>query len=306
MKTAVIVNPASANGRTGKRWPGLKRRMDAELKRPIEVALTEYQGHASQLARDFLTKGYDLIVSAGGDGTHNEVLNGFLLDDRPLNEKALLAPFSLGTGGDFIRTLGWPKDVGFLIEKLKNPVGMVMDVGKAQYTGLNGGTEERYFLNMVDFGMGGAVVERVNRTTKAFGGAASFLWGILTTLLRYKSPPMRYRVDQGAEKTFDLYNFIVGNGRYYGGGIKAAPQAKLDDGLLDVVVVETFGRWEAVRTLPSFRKGTHLDHPKVTWFRAGRIDAFCEHTVYIDMDGECVGTLPATFKILPGKVNVLA
>lgn len=120
MKTAVIVNPASANGRTGKRWPELKRRLETAFQDHLEVALTERQGHATELTRGFLTRGYDLIVSAGGDGTHNEVLNGFLVNDRPLNENAALAPFSLGTGGDFIRTLGWRKDIEFLIEKLKN------------------------------------------------------------------------------------------------------------------------------------------------------------------------------------------
>lgn len=170
---------------------------------------------------------------------------------------------------------------------------------------LKGETENRYFLNMVDFGMGGEVVERVNRTTKAFGGAASFLWGILTALIHYKSPLVRYRADKGAERSLRLYNFIIGNGRFYGGGIMAAPHARLDDGLLDVVVIDSFGCLEAVRYLPSFRRGTHLDHPKITWFRARHIEAVSDNPVYIDMDGEYVGKLPATFEVLSKRVKVL-
>ena len=305
MNMALIVNPASANGNTGRRWKRLEDEIRAELNTPFSVAMTEEPGHATRLARKFLSRGMDLIVSAGGDGTHNEVLNGFFDGDRLVNPDAALAVISLGTGGDFIRTLGWKKNVAFAVRRIKERKILKMDVGVAEFLDFAGNPVRRRFLNVVDFGMGGAVVEKVNRTTKAFGGALSFLWGILSTLFSYKSPRLIYRLDNGQEQSGMLFNFIVGNGRYYGGGIKATPHAELDDGLLDAVVISEFGRLEAVYNLPRFRRGDHLDHPKITWARAREIEARCDGTVWIDMDGECVGTLPVRFTILPRCLNLV-
>ena len=271
----------------------------------FEVVFTEHPLHAAQLAREAIRRGDQRIVGVGGDGTLNEIVNGFFEKDAALNPEAVLGILEIGTGADFVKTLGQQPTVEQAILGLNEASTQAIDVGKAEFVTLEDKTDERYFLNILDFGLGGAVVERVNRTTKRFGGKISFLIGILFTLLTFKNKPIRYRLDEGDWQSGMFNDVIVANGRYFGGGLFPAPEALLDDGLFDVVFLGDVGRLEAVLNLSKLRKGTHFENPKVFATQARKIEAESETDVFVDMDGELVGKLPLKVLILPQKMRIL-
>lgn len=304
-KTVFIVNPRSANGATGRNWT----RIDQEIRRGLgtgyDVRFTEGQGHATALTSEAIKEGYELVVAMGGDGTINEVVNGFFEEEKPLNPNAALAVMSVGTGSDFVKTLEFPTTPFEAAGRIKSGNVWAVDLGKCSYVGLDGEQDSRFFINIAGFGQEGAVVDKVNRTTKAFGGQISFLWAILTTLLTYENKLTKYRIDDGAEEEKVLSTFAVANGRFYAGGIKAAPNAQLDDGLFDIVSIGDMGFLEAVSSLGKFRNGTYLQIPKVSSWRGRTVVASSEETQLVEMEGEVVGRLPARFEMLPKAMKLI-
>ncbi len=304
-RTRFIVNPASANGKTGRHWPKLWNTIGQHWPGKPDYRLTEAPGHATTLTRQALSEGITTIIAVGGDGTLNEVVNGFLADDKPVRPEAVLGMLELGTGGDFARTLGMPREAVAAVEWLLQATPTPTDVGKATCRGLNGAPHTRYFLNILDFGLGGSVVQWVNSHSKTLGGTVTFLAGILVNLLTYTNKTVRYTIDGGAETTARINNFIVANARYFGGGLFPAPMAAVDDGRLDGVIIGDISRWEAIRNLGRLRRGTHLEHPRITHHPLTALRADSPETVYIDADGELIGTLPLEVTVLPAAVKVL-
>lgn len=304
-KSVLIVNPKSANGTTGRNWTRIDQEIRRGLKTDLDVRFTERQGHATTLASEAIKEGYDRVVAVGGDGTINEVVNGFFEKGKPINPNAALAAMSIGTGSDFVKTLEFPSTPFEAAERIRRGKAWTIDLGKCTFTSLDGEQQSRLFINIADFGLGGAVVYKVNRTSKVFGGQISFLWGILTTLPTYKNKLTKYRVDDGPEKEEVLNTFIVANGRYYGGGLKPAPNAQLDDGLLDIVSIGDVGFLEAVSSLGKFRKGTYLEIPKVKFSRGKTVVASSEEPQLVEMEGEVVGRLPAQFEVLPKAMKII-
>ncbi len=305
MKTRFIVNPRAANGLTGKKWPGILELLKSAYPFPFDSVLTEYPMHAVQLSREGIEAGCERIIAVGGDGTINEVLNGFIQNDRLLRDDAALGVLEIGTGADFQRTLHLPADPRKAVEGLGAAQPRKIDIGKAEYIALSGKRTTRYFINILDFGIGGAVVERVNRTSKRFGGRISFLWAILITLFSYRNKNIRFRCDGGDWESRTLNNFIAANGRFFGGGLMPAPDASLTDGVFDIVLFGNLGRREAIANLSRLRAGTHLDNPHVSVTRKSRAEAVSGEEVFIDMDGEFVGKLPVKVEILPAFLPLL-
>jgi len=303
MKTAVILNPRSAHGRAGRAWPRLEPAVRQALGL-FTLLETERSGHASELARNALKQGHDRIVSVGGDGTHHEVVNGFFDDLVPVNPDATLALLPLGTGSDLARTLGLPKglDAAPLLA-LTSTIGA--DVGRATFTLSDGTRASEYFINVSHVGAGGAVAERVNRTTKVLGGFPSFLWGVLATLLTYQNVSLRLDID-GQKLSQVCNDIVIANGRYDGGGMLVAPEARLDSGHFEVYVIGDIGRIESFTNLPKIYKGRLMDRPdKVTHFKAKRIVVEADAPVCVNLDGECPGHLPAIFEVLSAAVRLV-
>jgi diacylglycerol kinase (ATP) len=304
-KSVLIVNPKSGNGMTGKNWTRIYQEIRRGLGTDLDVRFTDRQGHGTTLATEAIKEGYERVVAVGGDGTINEVTNGFFEKGKVINPDAELAMMSIGTGSDFVKTLEFPTTPFEAAERIRQGKVWTIDLGKCTFTGLGGEEGSRFFINIADFGSGGAVVDKVNRTTKVLGGQISFLWGILTTLPTYKNKLTKYRVDDGPEEEKILNTFIVANGRYYGGGLKPAPNAELDDGVFDIVSIGDVGFLEAVSSLGKFRKGTYLEIPKVTFSKGKTVVASSEQTQLVEMEGEVVGRLPARFEMVPKAMKII-
>lgn len=304
-KIFVLVNPASANGRTGKRWP----EMAAALRKHVgtfEVGFTEGPLQATDRVREALRAGADTIVSVGGDGTHNEVVNGFFADGAPVRADATLALLPAGTGGDLRRTLGLPLDPIAAVEHVGRDARPV-DVGHLECTGHDGRPVHHWFINICSFGMAGLVDKLVNESSKALGGRLSFLWGLGRAATRYRNQAVRVALDGGELKPYTVLNFVVANARYFGGGMKVAPEADMGDGLFDIVVIGDLGTLEVARGLPRLYRGEHLgmkgiEHTRAREVRAEPADP--EARVLIDMDGEQPGRLPATIRLHPAALRL--
>lgn len=302
-KIMAVVNPVSANGSTGSAWPKILETA-RELGLELDWQLTTGPGAATVMAREALEKGYRTIVAVGGDGTINEVVNGFFEDDRPLVPEAALGVVSRGTGCDFIRTLGIPKDPKEALRRLLDDRTTAVDIGKAVFAGPGGVETRRYFVNIADFGLGAATAERVNRTTKAFGGFASFLYGVISTLLTYRNKRVEVALDGGEPIGMVSSILVVANGRCFGGGMRIAPNASPSDGLFDVIIVGDMTRPELVMNLPRVYRGIHLTHPKVSSFRARRVRVTSGDRVLLELDGEQPGTSDGEFTVIPSALRV--
>jgi YegS/Rv2252/BmrU family lipid kinase len=302
VKTVFVVNPASGNASTGKQWDELSGRIRG-LGLEHEALMTHAPGDATELAARAIREGAETVVAVGGDGTINEVANGFFADGVDASNAALgLLP--MGTGGDFRRTVGIPADFEPAIHALRERRLRKIDAGRIEMTGLNGAPLTRHFVNIADAGIGGVVVERVNRTSKAFGGRASFQYAAMMTLLTFKPPEVRVESDAGQFEG-RAQNVVVANGQYFGGSMHVAPGAVPDDGLFDVVVFGDIARFEAIRSINDIYSAKHLVNPKVRGWRTAQLRVSSEERVLIDVDGEMCGTLPATFTVVPSAIQLV-
>jgi YegS/Rv2252/BmrU family lipid kinase len=301
--TKLIVNPASANGSTRRLWDRLERTIRNEIG-SVAVAFTGAANDATHLTREALRDGFEMVVAVGGDGTINEVVNGFFDSGKLINPDAVLGVISRGTGSDFIKTMGIPREIEAAARVLCGRTVKRCDVGRFTSTGHTGKKMERYFINIADFGMGGESVERVNNTTKMFGGFVSFFYGTVRVLLAYRGKRVKITIDDETEIEKPINSVVIANGQYFGGGMWIAPHAQIDDGLFDILIVDDMSVLESLANISRLYKGTHLDHPKVQCLRGRKVVADSVETVLIDVEGEHGGRLPAQFDMIPAAVNV--
>ncbi|MFP4017236.1 MAG: diacylglycerol/lipid kinase family protein [Halanaerobiales bacterium] len=301
-----IVNPVSHHGKTAKVWPEYERYF---RKHGIELEkrFTSYPGHAIELTRSVLAQGYHQIMAVGGDGTINEVANGLYRDNKLINEDSRLIVFSQGTGCDYIRTLGIDNHVESIVEIIKRNQVKYLDLGKVSYLNHDGIEEERFFVNLADTGIGAAVAKLVNESSKVLGGFLTYLLGVLRTLISYKNKKIRVIIDQ-EEKYFQYLNsVIIANGKYFGGGIKIAPEADPESDTFNIVLLKNFNKLQIIINLVRAYEGTHLKHRLVDSLTGKKIELQIEGNDIseLELDGESVGTLPASFEILEKKLPLL-
>jgi YegS/Rv2252/BmrU family lipid kinase len=303
MRTLVVVNPRSRSGATRRQFASLEPRLRDSLG-AFEVEWTRSPRDAERIAREGVRAGFERIVVAGGDGTTSEVVSGLL--GAKLGDYAEVAPLPLGTGGDLMRTLGVPRKLDRAIEGIAAGRSQKVDAGRVRYTDRSGRERTTHFLNVTSFGVSGLITELVNRATKVFGGRVSFLLGTLRGITRYHPEEVRIRLQEELVYEGPLVLGTAANGRFFGGGMQVAPRAEPADGLFDVVVIPGFSRSRLLRELPRIYAGTHLEVPEVSFHRGQRIEAeAAAGRVWVEIDGEPLGTLPASIEVLPSAVSVL-
>jgi diacylglycerol kinase family enzyme len=234
------------------------------------------------------------------------VVNGFFADGAPIRPGAAMALVPAGTGGDLRRTLGLPIDPIAAIEHVGRDPRPV-DVGHLVCTGHDGRPAEHWFINITSFGIAGLVDKLVNESSKALGGRLSFLWGVARAAARYRNQPIRVSLDGGAPRQWTINNFVVANGRYFGGGMQIAPEAEMGDGVFDIVVLGDLGTIDMARGLPRLYKGEHIGMKGIETLRATAIHAEPvdpDARILIDMDGEQPGRLPATLTLHPHAIHL--
>ena len=305
METIVIVNPSSGNGRTKKLWP----KIGPELEKSVgsfKTVFTSCRGEAIHLTRKALESGMMRIVAVGGDGLVNEVLNGFFEDDVQINPKAILSFLMTGTGCDFQRSLGFSGDWRKAVVNLKNSKLRKIDVGKVIYTNSQKMKKIRYFLNIASFGLSGAVDFSIENSKNNFllGGSSLFLWATVKTVFSHPNQTILFSIDGKPEEKIRTRLGLLANGKYFGGGMYAAPEAELDNGLLDLIILKEISVVKFLWHLPKIYTGKHLQIPEIFFQKVQKFTVSSPEEVILDIDGESPGYLEAIFEILPKALNL--
>jgi diacylglycerol kinase (ATP) len=296
----LIVNPTAGAGRTAKKWPYIKALLKNTGLR-FEHDITEAPGHAIELAKSAVKKGYKLVVSVGGDGTINEIVNGiYATGDMKDVELGIIGT---GTGSDYIRTIGVSKYYQESCHHLMNPMKKSVDLGLVEFTA-NGQPVKRIFANFAGLGFDAEVVKATTKKFKNFGGKPAYLMGLLSTFATYKNRNIHITIN-GQTEDRKVCTIVMSNGKYGGGSMLLAPDADPSDGLFDVIIIGDVTKPDLLRSLPRIYKGTHLTHPKVTVRRTDWITISSDGPMAIQADGDLVGEAPARFTVLPCALNIL-
>ncbi len=305
-RTTVIVNPNSQGGKLGKRWRDHADVIGRAF--PFDEAVTTGPGHATELTRAALRGGAERIVAIGGDGTVNEVVNGFFEDGVAIAPEASFALIPYGTGGDFRRTLEIPLEFADAVAVVAANQRRRIDVGRLDFTTHAGGKAVRMFANIASFGVSGVVDRLVNESGKKLG-RLSFMLATARATWSYKNQRVQLVFDGGERVEATINTVAVANGRFFGGAMMVAPAAEVDDGLFDVVCMGDLTFGDLLKSGRRLYKGTHLGMDKVTSRRARVVEAEpieAGGIVELDVDGEAPGRLPARFEIVPGALWMVA
>jgi diacylglycerol kinase (ATP) len=307
----VIINPTSAGGATKERWPQIASDLRSQFG-AFSIAYTDGHGAGVRLASEAALKGTRFIIACGGDGTISEVANGILLSGKDVE----LGVLPSGTGGDFKRTLEIPSDARGASRILRHGRTRRIDVGRISYTDHSGQEVTRYFLGVASCGMSTRVIERVKNggpdwlptnTPKWLAGRVSFGASMLQTAMRTRPTRLVVQIDDSAIYHLNVATLCVANARYFGGGMKIAPKARLTDGQFDVVSVGDLSSLKIVTSAPRVYLGSHLSMPEVSHILAKRVSikpAGSDESVALEIDGELLGRLPAMVQLIPEALRV--
>jgi YegS/Rv2252/BmrU family lipid kinase len=304
-KIFYIVNPNSSNGKTKGIWQKILKELEGTLGK-IDYAFTEFTMHAAELANKALKSGYTTIVAVGGDGTLNEALNGFFSRGKPVRENAEIGFIPSSTGGDTARSLGirhYPRKD--LLLKMLTGKSLLLDFATAHFRDSEGAKTTRHFINELSAGFSANIAQFVNRSTKMVGGKASFFLGVFRCLSSLKNRVMEIIVDGKPWYTGPTFITAVCNGKYFGGSMKVAPQAVLDDGKLDIILIKHFTRRDVIHHIGKIYTGEHLDLPQVSTVRASSVRITSLEEVPLEMDGEQPGILEVSIEVNHRGINFL-
>jgi YegS/Rv2252/BmrU family lipid kinase len=311
MLPLVIINPESAGGATRDAWPKIASELASRLG-AFTPKFTSQSGEGIELAANAARKGAKLIIACGGDGTISEVANGILSVDSD----AELGILPSGTGGDLRKTIGIPTRPADAATILRRGITRLIDVGKVSFTKNDGEQESRYFLGVASFGMSAEVIARVKeggpgwfpvKGPKWLTGRVVFGTAMLQTAVKTSATRVVVQLDDDPALHMTVANLCIANARYFGGGMKIAPNAKLADGKFDVVSIGDLGAARILANAPRLYVGAHLSMTDVGHALATKVVARPANTdqlIEIEVDGEISGQLPATFQILPRALRV--
>jgi YegS/Rv2252/BmrU family lipid kinase len=299
----VIVNPNAGNGKGKKDWATIASLLNKHNIQ-FNVKFTERKGHAILFTIEGINEGFRKIITVGGDGTLNEVVNGVFLNKEISPDKIALALIPVGTGNDWGRMFGIPLDYEEAIRIISRNKMMLHDVGLISFFN-ESGKQERYFINIAGLGFESVVVQRTNyQKDRGRNGKLLYLYNLLMSLLSYKNINADVIID-GEKIKANVFSLNVGNGRYCGGGMRQTPNALPDDGLLDVTIINGMGKFEIIRNLKILYDGTILNHPKIDGYRCKNIKVSSDSVIYTEADGESLGHTPAEFNIIPSGINIV-
>ncbi|HEX2087205.1 MAG TPA: diacylglycerol kinase family protein [Solirubrobacteraceae bacterium] len=284
----LIVNPKAGGGRTAKALPAVERALaDHDLDYRVELTLS--LEHAVELAHEAAESG-EVAVSYGGDGLAGAVAHALR------GTGGVLGVLPGGRGNDFARKLGIPTEPLPAAEILAHAEPRTVDVAEV---------DGRTYLGIASFGFDSDCQDLAN-ATRVVRGQLVYVYSALRTLARWKPAELSYAADGGETRTFSGYAVAACNSGIFGGGMALAPEASLEDGLLDVLLTHDSSKLTYLRGIPKVFKGTHLDDPSAELFRARELRVDAARTFRIYADGDPIGQTPATIRAVPGALRVLA
>ena len=302
-KTLVIANPMARHGFVGDNWPDLSARIVEQLG-PVNLQLTESRGDGLRIGKQAIADGARTIISFGGDGTHSEVVDGIM--QSGLNKEVALGVLHAGTGGDFRRMIPGADELESGCAAIRDGQPVPIDIGWVQYVHDDGHREGRFFLNITSMGMGGLVDRFVAASESKSSGKAKYFKAVLRAQMKYKPAQIQLRIDGKDEGRHEISNICVCNGRWAGGGMMFAPEARVADGMFDVVLIRATSTLRGLPVMAGLYKGTHIRSPIVSTYRGRHIEVeILANTAWMDIDGEAPGVGPAEFRIHDQALRVI-
>jgi diacylglycerol kinase (ATP) len=325
--TVLVVNPNSSSGLTGKGWNDLYSEIRGMLGASVEVALTKKPGDGTTLARHFLKQGFKKVVAIGGDGTLNEVANGFFEEPvgihsnkingrpagfpplKPINPDAIMGAVPAGTRNVLAKSLGLPEGIANCCKTFQFGKPKKMDVIYATVTSQEdrSSTTSRIFLNAAEMGVAGEIIERSKKVRQVVNSRiVSTITSIAATLPTYQSNECEISIGNNRKKfAIKMTMAVVANGQFLGGGFKAAPHASMSDGLLDLVILKDSGSLKMIDELINMKDGDYKEEDNITYRQTTKVSLTSkERDVTVTVDGEPIGILPATFEVIPHALTI--
>lgn len=303
-KTYLIINPASAWGKTKKRRVGIISAFKDIYGHNFILHETTKPLEATQFVRTVIEDNAELIVCVGGDGTINEVVNGFYRNSKLINENCRLGIISSGTGQGFAQSVGIPKNLKEQILRIKSGTEISLDVGKVTYYLINGRKKERFFVNEFQIGIGGTVVKNAESNSKLLGGFVAFGYTTIKTSLKHPNQKISLSINGKKPITNSFVGIVIANGQFTGGGMKLAPYAKPNDKILDILMIYGQSKVERLMNFSKVYSGTHINSKKFEMQKGTHVELTSDEKVLIEADGELLGNLPCTVELLPSQIRV--
>ncbi len=303
-KIHIVLNPASAGGRTGRHQQRILRAIERHISNAYRLHVTTGPLDATVLARSAVEEGAEHIIVVGGDGTIQETVNGILCDGHTHTPPCTLGIISSGTGQGFAQSLGLPSGFEDRVATACNGVPWAVDVGRIS-TNNNGRRRLiSYFVNEAQLGLGASVVRTVQFRQKRLGGLLAFGWGTLVTALRENAHPFVISIDGGPESRESLIGLVIANGTYTGGGMNIAPDAVLDDGMMDILLMHDQSAWERIGNFAKVYSGRHTASDGFSCVQARTLTVGPASEILLAADGELLGSAPCEIDVLPRALVV--
>lgn len=331
-ETAIIVNPKSASGLTGKNWDSLHLMIKRLFGDNIQVAFTEKSGDGTSFTTNFIKKGFKKIVAIGGDGTINEVANGFFEGDirihgnennnngndsflnqavlKPINSDVVMAVFPCGTRNVLVKSLDLPAEFGECCQNFEACKLQKIDVVSVRATNIedHSKTAIRIFLNAAEIGIGAEIIDKAKKVRNVVNSRLiSTMTGLFSTVPAYESSLCEISIDDGHENILTKMTMgVIANGKFLGGGFKAAPKANISDGLLDIVILKESSNLEMIENFLNIKDGNYTNEGDVFYRQAKKVAIKSKENkdIPITIDGEPIGILPATFEVLQNALTI--
>lgn len=303
----VIINPSAGSKKTQEDWPKI-RKLLVDENFNIETVFTEYQYHATELAKEAICdRGFRKIIVVGGDGTLNEVVNGVFKQNKVEPLEVLIGVITVGTGNDWGRMYGLPSEYKHQVKVLKNQKTFLQDVGQVSYLH-HDKKSTHYFMNIAGMGFDALVAKKSNiAKQKGASGILTYMINLLMGLFQFTYNFIE--IEKEGEQIFsgNVFSMSIGICKYNGGGMMQLPFAISDDGLFDVTIIRKVSRMKVIRNINKLYDGSFVNIKEVETYtgKEFKISAVPHDSVFLETDGESLGNSPLYFTILPRAVNVI-
>jgi len=301
MRALFIVNPAAGHGRAGARWQQASA-LAKGIFPDLEFARTDRPGHGRELARQATADGVELVVAVGGDGTVGEIVDGYLAVPPHARHNTVLGTFPAGSGCDFANHMGVPREPEAWVKAFAEGKRRRIDAARATFRAADGTPRSRHFLNVAALGLPGEVAVAVQRRGKALGGTLTYLVEAALSVMTARARVMRLTIDGVTEPAAAYHLIAAANTSTFGGGMKLAPQADAEDGLLDLLTIADMPRLQLMGLLPRAYSGGHEGRPGVVLRRARRIEIHADEALPLNIDGDADGLAPVVLEVLPKAI----
>jgi YegS/Rv2252/BmrU family lipid kinase len=299
----IILNPHAGSGK-GLRDKEKIMRIVQQSQLNYGLSVSEYPGHAIQIAKELAEQGCSHFIVAGGDGTLNEVVNGFFNSSGKISDKIVIGMIPVGTGNDWIKTFGIPDDYQAAMDIILKEITVIQDVGEIKYK-IDHKEAKRYFVNIVGFGFDAMVATKANKLKeKGVSGFRIYIQSLLASYFTFQAQQTEITID-GRKIDKNLFSASIGIGKYNGGGMMQVPEANPIRGIFHITLISKIGILGILKNLSGLYNGKFIRDRRVSTFTGKEVEIKAHVPLPGEADGESLGASSFNIRILPHQLKVI-